>query len=1197
MEELIDIPLFQTLQEKLYLISPFATAIIDNEGKILTAVEWQELCTNFYRKHPVCEKECIKSDQYIQEHLHEANPAVSYRCPHGLIDNATPIIIEGKHLANFFIGQFFLETPDLEFYRKQARKYGFNQDQFMEAVEKVPIWTEEKLFQRLDFVKELIQIVAATGLKRLKELEITYALQKSEEKFRILSEKSATGIYIIQEGQIVYVNPGFERIFGYASQEILGKKTLREIIHPDDYPIVVKKMEERHSGIAQPESTQLKAIKKDGSAIFIEVYGILFEYQGKPAIMGTLIDITESRHAREEIIKAKERAEESEQELKASNEEYEALNEELIQTNEELLQAKQVLQRTQYSVDSIRDSIFWIDKSANIIFANQEACRSLEYTIDELLGLKVFGIDAAFPSEKWDEHWQEIIEKGSFTVETMYRTKSGKQFPVEVLVNRVVYDNFTYNCAIVRNITERKVAEKKLKLNEQRLSSIYDTVSDVIFHLAVESENKYRFISINPEFTRVTGIEKSMVEGKPVNEVIPEPSLSIVLNNYHKAIHEKRVVQWEEVSNYPTGQLMGQVSIAPIFDEHGICLSLVGCVHDITLLKKNEQELIEAKEKAEKTEAINASRVYLLQYSVTHPLDELLEETLNEAEKLTGSCIGFYHFVNDDQETLTLQNWSTRTKAEFCKAEGKGSHYAISDAGVWVDCFYERKPVIHNDYASLPHKKGMPEDHAAVGRELVVPVIRGNKTRAILGIGNKTTDYTQEDVEMISLLADLAWEIAERKKAENELIIAKEKAESKELELQISYQELLTAEEELVASNEELSKASDALKTNLSELEIAKGKAEESDRLKTAFLHNISHEIRTPLNAIMGFTELMGSKDYDTDKKKEFTDIIYNCGTQLINIVDDILAISKVEIGQETITMENVDLNFIGYQLYSQFKLKAEKQRIDFHFEPESSGKEVVISTDTTKLFQILSNLIGNALKFTHQGYVEFGYRMDNGIIEFYVRDTGIGIPQDMLDEIFNRFRQVEASDNRKYGGSGLGLSISKAYVELLGGKIWVMSTPEKGSTFYFSIPDKREDISTPILSTPKPGLKEIILKGLTALIVEDEESNYLLLEQMLAEFEHQILWARNGFEALEICKSNPNIQFILMDLKMPVMDGFEATRRIKSIYPKMPILAQSAYSAKEDINKALDAGCNDFLSKPIDKNTLLLKINHLIAD
>ena len=378
------------------------------------------------------------------------------------------------------------------------------------------------------------------------------------------------------------------------------------------------------------------------------------------------------------------------------------------------------------------------------------------------------------------------------------------------------------------------------------------------------------------------------------------------------------------------------------------------------------------------------------------------------------------------------------------------------------------------------------------------------------------------------------------------------------------------------------------------DLRKAKDKAEESDQLKTAFLHNISHEIRTPLNAIMGFSELLTRNNFDADKEKKIIDTILSSGVQLLNIVDDILAISRIEAGQEVITTKDVNVNFLGDQICSQFQLKAVKQHIDFKFNPGLPNNEAVISTDKTKLYQILSNLITNAFKFTSHGFIEFGYRTDHHSLVFYVRDSGIGIPTDMLDEIFKRFRQVEVTENKRYGGSGLGLSISKAYVELLGGKIWVTSTEKNGSTFYFTIPNQHTYVAPKAAESIIPDVETIIPKGLFILIAEDEESNYLLIEEMLSPFEPDILWAKDGAEAVEICKTNPKVQLILMDLKMPIMDGFEAARQIRSMFPTIPILAQSAYSTIEDINKAFDAGCNDLLSKPLNQHSLLLKINAL---
>ncbi|MBI5294018.1 MAG: GAF domain-containing protein [Chloroflexi bacterium] len=227
---------------------------------------------------------------------------------------------------------------------------------------------------------------------------------------------------------------------------------------------------------------------------------------------------------------------------------------------------------------------------------------------------------------------------------------------------------------------------------------------------------------------------------RSIGETLPEPWQKIILETSKLGLPREEEMTCD-------GRVFALI-ISPIVEGHYV--NLYG--RDITERKRNE--------------AINASRLHLVEFSLTHTLDELLEETLNETEKLTGSLIGFYHFVEDDQKSLTLQNWSTRTKAEFCKAEGKGLHYSIDEAGVWVDCVFQRKAVIHNDYAALPHRKGLPEGHAAVFRELVVPVFRGQKVSAILGVGNKPDNYTDKDVEAVSLIADLAWEIAERKRAE-----------------------------------------------------------------------------------------------------------------------------------------------------------------------------------------------------------------------------------------------------------------------------------------------------------------------------------------------------------------------------------------------------------------------------------------------
>jgi len=376
----------------------------------------------------------------------------------------------------------------------------------------------------------------------------------------------------------------------------------------------------------------------------------------------------------------------------------------------------------------------------------------------------------------------------------------------------------------------------------------------------------------------------------------------------------------------------------------------------------------------------------------------------------------------------------------------------------------------------------------------------------------------------------------------------------------------------------------------------AKDKAEESDRLKTAFLHNISHEIRTPINSIVGFSEFLNEPNLKPEKLKHFTDIITQSSYQLLSIISDIVSIATIEAGQEKIHETEVNLNSILRLLSEQFELKSQKENFCLILKHLLPDNEVTILSDETKLKQILTNLIGNAIKFTKQGYVNFGYKLKDNELEFFVEDTGIGIPHEMHDEIFKRFHQVENTTARQFGGSGLGLSISKAYVELMGGKIWLTSELNKGSTFYFTIPYKKVKKSPIVEKQPLKEIKDESDLIKTILIAEDEDSNFMLLEEMLSTLNINIIRAINGIEAVNTCKLNNRIDLILMDIKMPIMDGYEATKQIKKIKPNLPIIAQTAYSTEVDRNKALASGCTDFVGKPIKKILLISKIKEHLS-
>jgi PAS domain S-box-containing protein len=379
-------------------------------------------------------------------------------------------------------------------------------------------------------------------------------------------------------------------------------------------------------------------------------------------------------------------------------------------------------------------------------------------------------------------------------------------------------------------------------------------------------------------------------------------------------------------------------------------------------------------------------------------------------------------------------------------------------------------------------------------------------------------------------------------------------------------------------------------KQMMDDLFAAKEKAEESDRLKSAFLANIGHEIRTPINIIMGFAEQLNEPDLTSEEKEEYISIIGKSGRGLLNIFNDIICISKVEAGQMPVSISETNINELIEQIYSSFRDEAEQKGIMIIYDNGLTGQKNFINTDREKVNSILTNLIKNAIKFTNNGFIEIGHNQKGSYLECYVKDTGLGIKREQQEIIFEPFRQGSESLRRNYEGVGLGLSISKAYVEMLGGRIWVESLEGTGSVFYFTLPygfeADQKNILRPVV-VASAYQEDSSCNNLKILIVEDNEFSAKLLGKIVKLNSRGILIAKTGTQAVEICRENPDIDLVLMDIQLPEMNGIEATKQIREFNTDVIIIAQTAFVYTHNRQEAIDAGCNDYISKPIDQALL----------
>lgn len=437
---------------------------------------------------------------------------------------------------------------------------------------------------------------------------------------------------------------------------------------------------------------------------------------------------------------------------------------------------------------------------------------------------------------------------------------------------------------------------------------------------------------------------------------------------------------------------------------------------------------------------------------------------------------------------------------------------------------------------------------------------------------------------------EIATDISDLKEIDLALKLKNEEYQKINEELQITNKEFqaLNNEYQLVNSN--------IIKTNI-ELEKARKKAIESDQLKSAFLSNMSHEIRTPMNTIIGFSDLLSDPLLPQDKRQKFINLIQTSGEHLLRIIDDIIDVSKIESNQLRIESIPCNVNQLLNDIrdsHSMLKILKNQGDVLFRIQVPHDSKNISVYCDPTRFRQIIYNLVSNAFKYTKNGFVEIGYNVitESNMVHFYVKDTGIGISSEMFQFVFDRFRQIENENLQE--GTGLGLSITKALVNLLGGEIWLDSEINIGTTFHFTIPAFGQEI--PAFEEPKnqSTIENIDLSNFLIYVAEDDISSYLLIEELLTDTKVRLRHVTNGYDLIKLIElKTPDL--ILLDINMPEMNGYATISKIREKFPRIPVIAQTAYAMTEEKEKCLASGCNDYISKPIDTNLFMRKIQHFL--
>jgi PAS domain S-box-containing protein len=776
--------------------------------------------------------------------------------------------------------------------------------------------------------------------------------------------------------------------------------------------------------------------------------------------------------------------------------------------------------------ENMIDVLFLTDTSGVITYISPSCKELFNYREDDITGRPFSDFLRKDQMEVAFSEFNKMLSTGQKVYNFPLVVIDAQQREIHVELTSSVYvieGKLAGSIGLIRDVTEsRKAKSELLKLSqavEQSPASIVIT--------SLDGKIEY----VNPKFTEITGYSPEEALGQNPRILKSDEQPDWLYKELWETISKGGTWHGELLNKKKNGDFFWEsASMAPIFDKDQKIINYIAIKEDITLRKAMEESL----------EQQSHLRKILIEISsgfINIPFDEVGQAVNLALQKMA-------QFVNADRAYTFDYNWEKGVCDNIYEWCAPGIEPEIDNLQNvpldmmkdWVAAHQKGEPMYVPDVFQLPRGEVREIlEPQGIKSVLSVPMMNEGRCIGFVGFDSVIEHHNYSDIEMqlLKIFAQLLANVQLRREMVEQLMVAKEKAE-------------------------------------------------ESDQLKTAFLQNLSHEVRTPLNGIIGFADLLTDEDNSPEEQKRYADIIIERGNQLTSIINDILTISALETGTETIFNELANVNVLIKNHLSVFAGQAAEKGIRLVSKCLLSDDEASVLIDKAKLGQILNNLFTNALKFTKSGMVELGYNLRGQFLEFYVKDTGMGIAKDKQDVIFERFAQADALIRRDFGGTGLGLSICKGFVELMGGNIRVESEPGHGATFYFTLPYRPVSQSkAPAESLPVAPPE----KNITVLVAEDEETNFLLLEMILKKLNLKLIRAENGEQAVEMV-GRQKIDLVLMDIKMPVMNGFTAARIIRELKPGLPIIAQTAHAVQSEIEAYSDA-FDDYITKPFTKHKI----------